>query len=137
MREKILEGKQLEMAKVVAILNEQITKKERISSQKELTKQNLEKIYEKGEELDISSVTNYKSFFSKLLNDEKIQNGIIANTQTVLEFKQKEVNEAHKEVKIFEKLKEKQEKKFYQHIEYVQAKEIDDIASTRYQRVSG
>ena len=135
MREKTLEEKQLELAKVVSILNEQISRKEHIISQREQTKLYLEKIFSQGEVLDISDVNSYKGFFSKLLNDERIQNEIIANTQIALKHKQKQVNEALKEVKIFEKLKENQEKKFYQHIEYVQAQEIDDIASTRYLRM--
>lgn len=137
MREKALEQKQLEMARVVSVLNQQIEKLENLLSQKELTRINLEKIYEQDEELDILGVTGYKTFLSKLINDVKVQEGIIENTRNVLKFKQKEVTDALKEVKILEKLKENQEKKFYQHYEYVQSKEIDDIASTRYQRVLG
>lgn len=137
MREKTLEQKQLEMARVVNILNQQIEKLDNLLSQKELTRVNLEKIYDQNDELDILGVTGYKNFLSKLINDVRIQEGVIANTRNVLKFKQKEVNDALKEVKILEKLKENQEKKFYQHYEYVQAKEIDDIASTRYHRVLG
>lgn len=137
MREKVLETKQLEMAKVVSVLNSQIQKLDNIHSQQETARNQLESIYESGEELDIFGITNYKNFLSKVINDAKIQETIIANTKTFLKLKQMEVNEAHKEVKILEKLKEKQEKSFYQHYEYVQGKEIDDITSTRYQRVAG
>lgn len=137
MREKYLEKKQLEMSGIVQMLNMQIQKLENLLAQKNLTRTNLEKIFERDEELDILGVTNYKNFLSKLINDVKIQEGIIENTRNILKVKQMEVNEAHKEVKILEKLKEKQETKFYKHYEYVQAKEIDDIASTRYQRVLG
>jgi len=49
--------------------------------------------------------------------------------------KQLEVTDALKEVKILEKLKETQEKKFYQEILYTEAKELDDIASTRFKKV--
>ena len=134
MREKFLEQKQLEMAKVLSVLNIQIQKLENLLSQKETTRNSLENIYATSEELDIFGITNYKNFLSKLINDVKIQEGTIENTKNILKFKQMEVNEAHKEVKILEKLKEKQEKKFYQHYEYVQAKEIDDIATTRYKK---
>lgn len=137
MREKALEEKQLEMARVVQSLNLQIQRLEDLLTQKQNTRENLEKFYENDEELDILGITNYKNFFSKLINDVKIQESVIENTKNILKFKQIEVNEALKEVKILEKLKEKQEKKFYQHYEYVQSKEIDDIASTRYQRALG
>lgn len=137
MREKTLEERQLEMARVVHILNQQIQKLDDLLAQKEKTRTSLEKLYESDASLDILSVTNYKNFLSKLINDVKIQEGVIENTKNVLKFKQKAVSDALKEVKIMEKLKEKQQTKFYQHYEYVQSKEIDDLASTRYHRVSG
>lgn len=136
MREKALEQKRLEMARIVNVLNQQIQRLENLLNQSEQTRINLEKIYNSDEELDILGVTGYKNFLSKLINDVKIQEGIISNTKNVLKFKQIEVNNALKEVKVLEKLKENQEKKFYKHYEYVQAKEIDDIASTRYQAVA-
>jgi len=136
MREKFLEEKQLEMAKIADMLNKQITKLENLLSKKENTRISLENIYEKDEALDIFGITNYKNFLAKIINDVKIQEGVIENIKSVLKVKQMEVNEAYKEVKVLEKLKEKQEKKFYQHFEYVQAQEIDDISSTRYKRVS-
>ena len=134
MREKFLEEKQLEMAKIVDMLNNQIKKLENFQFSKENTKTSLERIYEKDESLDIFEVTNYKNFLGKITNDIKRQEGLIEHIRNVLKLKQREVNEAYKEVKVLEKLKEKQEKKFYQHIEYVQAQEIDDISSTRYKR---
>jgi len=134
MKEKTLEEKQLEMAKIVEILNKQIQKLENLNSQKENTKISLENIYENGEALDIFEITNYKNFLGKITNDIKVQEGVIENTKNFLKIKQMEVNEAYKEVKVLEKLKEKQEQKFYKHYEYVQAQEIDDISSTRYKR---
>lgn len=136
MRQKILEEKQLEMAKTVSILNMQLQVLETLLDKKELTGKNLEKIYENNSELDISEITNHKNFFSKIINNIKIQEEVIKNTEIVLKAKQREVTEALKEVKILEKLKEKQEIKFYQNYEYLQSKEIDDIASTRYQRMT-
>jgi len=134
MREKALETKRLEMAKVISILNVQVEKLENLTNKKEVTKDALNEIYAREEEIDIFGITNYKNFLSKITNDVRVQEGVIENTRTILKIKQKEVNNALKEVKVLEKLKEQQEKKFYQHYEYVQAKEIDDISSTRYNR---
>lgn len=133
MREKFLEQKRLEMAKVISILNMQIQSLETLVSRKEQTKNDLENIYA-TEDIDIFRITNYKNFLSKIINDAKNQEITIENTRKILTIKQQEVNEALKEVKVLEKLKEKQEKKFYQHYEALQAREIDDIASTRYHR---
>ncbi len=136
MRQKTLEEKQLEMAKVVSILNMQLQVLENLLDKKELTQKNLEKIYENNSELDILEITNHKNFFSQMLNNIKIQQDVIKNTEIVLKAKQQEVTEALKEVKVLEKLKEKQERKFYQNYEYLQGKEIDDISSTRYQKMT-
>ena len=136
MREKKLEDKRREMAKVIAQLNEQNQKLETLVNKKDNTKTSLEKIYEGRKELDILEITNYKDYLSKIITDGKTQEKVIENTKNMLKFKQLEVTNALKEVKIMEKLKETQEKNFYQHYEYVQAKEIDDISSTRYKRTT-
>lgn len=132
LREKKLEDKRREMAKVIAILNEQNQKLEELQTRKELAKDSLESIYAGDKELDILEITNYKDFIGKVIVDAKNQELLIEKTKNLLRFKQLEVTNALKEVKVLEKLKETQEKRFYQHYEYVQAKEIDDIASTRY-----
>jgi flagellar export protein FliJ len=134
MREKKLEEKRREMAKVVAKLNEQVKVLEDMLERHNSVKESLEIIYSGGSELDIMQVTNYKDFLGRILVDAKNQEAVIQKTKYLLRFKQLEVTEALKQVKILEKLKETQEKKFYQNIQYMEAKEIDDIASTRYNR---
>lgn len=135
MREKTLEDKRREMAMVIAKLNEQNEYLEGLISKEKNVRSRLEDIYESGNELDITEITNYKDFLGKVITDAKNQEKIIEKTKDLLRFKQLQVTEALKAVKILEKLKETQEKKFYQHYEYVQAKEIDDIASTRYKKI--
>lgn len=135
MREKKLEEKRREMALVIAKLNEQNQMKEELIQRKESAKAFLETIYEGSEELDILTIRNYKDFIGKVITEEKNKEMIIEKIENVLRIKQIEVTNALKEVKILEKLKETQEKKFYQNYEYVQAKEIDDISSTRYKKV--
>lgn len=136
MREKKLEDKRREMAKVIAQLNEQTQYLDALVSKQYMAKNTLEGIYESGRELDILEITNYKDYIGKVIVDIKNQEEIIQKTKYLLRFKQLEVTEALKAVKVMEKLKETQEKKFYQHYEYVLAKEIDDIASTRYKRTA-
>lgn len=136
LREKKLEDKRREMALVVSKLNEETQRREDFISKHNHTREMLESIYEGSKELDILEVTNYKNFLGKIIVNIKNQEVIIAQINKVLRIKQAEVTEALKQVKILEKLKETQEKKFYQHYEYVQAKEIDDIASTRYKKAA-
>lgn len=134
MREKKLEDKRREMAKVIAQLNEENQKLEELVSKREFSKSSLERIYEGRGELDILEITNHKDYLGKIASDVKTQDEVIKQVRNVLRFKQLEVTEAYKEVKVLEKLKETQEKKFYQHYEYVEAKEIDDMATTRYKK---
>lgn len=136
MREKKLEDKRREMAVVIAKLNEQNQKLQELMQKQGLAKISLETIYSSGKELDILEVTNYKNYLGKMITDAKNQQIVISKTKNLLQFKQLEVTEALKEVKIFEKLKETQEKKFYEHYNYMEAKEIDDIASTRYKKTA-
>lgn len=136
MREKKLEDKRREMALVIAKLNEQNQQLQELIQRQENVKTTLEDIYNSGKELDILEITNYKDYLGKVIVDAKNQEVVIEKTKNLLKFKQMEVTEALKEVKILEKLKETQEKKFYEHYNYVEAKEIDDIASTRYKRTA-
>ena len=136
MREKKLEDKRREMALVIAKLNEQNQYLQAIIEKQASVKTSLESIYNGGRELDITEVTNYKNYLGKAIVDAKNQEIIIGRTKNLLRFKQLEVTEALKEVKILEKLKETQQKKFYEHYNYVEAKEIDDIASTRYKKTA-
>ena len=134
MREKKLEDKRREMAVVIAKLNEQLEVLESFTNKQEDVKNYLEFIYNDGKVLNITEVTSYKDYLGKVVTDIKRQEKEIEQTRYLLKFKQLEVTEALKAVKVLEKLKETQEKKFYRHYEHMQAKEIDDIATTRYVR---
>lgn len=123
------------MAVVVAKLNDQLEALENLMSRQESIKNNIEFIFDDGKDLNIQEITNYKDYLGKVIVDAKNQEQVIEQTRFSLRFKQLEVQEALKEVKILEKLKETQEKKYYQNYEYIQAREIDDIASTRYKKV--
>ncbi len=131
MREKTLEDKRLEMAQVVKRLNVQIEKLEGLKEKQERLTSELNGIYD-NDEIDIGGIYTYKSFIAKLFDDIRNQEKIITEWRKLLRIKQNEVNEALKQVKILEKLKEKEEKKFNDFINYQEAKEIDDIVTTRY-----
>lgn len=131
MREKTLEDKRLEMAQVVKRLNVQIEKLEGLKQKQERLTNELNGIYD-NDEIDIGGIYTYKSFIAKLFDDIRNQEKIISEWRKLLTIKQREVNEALKQVKILEKLKEKEEKKFNDFINYQEAKEIDDIVTTRF-----
>lgn len=135
MREKVLEDKRLLMAKILKILTSQEEALEELKGKQGAVRDELNKIYEK-EDIDIDGISMYKNFIAKLYDDVRKQEQVIENTKKILYVHQLEVNKALKNVKILEKLKEKEEQKFNEHFNYVQAKEIDDIATTRYKAKS-
>ncbi len=134
MRERELEARQMEMAKIVAALNQQQEKLQGILTAQDTNTRDLEAL-SSASELDIGQMEARRVFGIKLANDAKNQERIINNTKAILERKKQEVKEAHQKVEILKKLKEKQEKEFYKEFLHLEMKEIDDITSARFKVV--
>ncbi len=131
MREKELEERQMEMARILSKLNEQKQKLQDIYLAQEENKNQLESLGI-SEDFDIVEVQMRQNYAVKLTTDGINQERIIANTEAILKAKQKEVREAHQKVEVLKKLKEKQEQEYYKEFLHMEAKEIDDITSARF-----
>ena len=131
LREKELEQRQMEMAKIVATLNLQQEKLQNIFLAQENNTREMEQLYS-AEDLDIMQIEGHRSYSIKLVTDAQNQERIINNTKSILSIKQKEVKEAYKKVEVLKKLKEKQEKEYYKSFLDMETKEIDDITSARF-----
>lgn len=133
-REKKLEDERLKLAEIISKLE---TQKDILLEMNE-KKENLEKELSdllNNQVLDIQFTVNYKCYIKQLSDDIKTQFEVIKRTQSELSEQQKKVSEAYREVKILEKLKEKQYKDFLFEYEQNQIKEIDDITSARQKKV--
>lgn len=130
-REKTLEDKRLEMAQVIQLLNEQQDGLEKLLAKQDAYKEELESL-SLEDDLNVFSLANFKNYMVNLQTQIKQQEANIENTKKALRVKQDAVNEALKDVKVLEKLKEKQSQKFYRDIEMKEANEIDDISTARY-----
>lgn len=130
-REKTLEDKRLEMAQVIQLLNEQQEGLERLMAKQASYKDELESL-SLEDDLNVFSLANFKNYMVILQGQITQQEHTIENTKKALRVKQDAVNEALKDVKVLEKLKEKQSQKFYKDLEMKEANEIDDISTTRY-----
>ena len=131
MREKELEQRQMEMAKIVAALNSQQEKLQNILQAQDNNTLEMEALYS-ASELEIMQIESHRKFGIKLVTDANNQERIINNTKQILSRKQQEVKEAHQRVEVLKKLKEKQEKEFYKSFLQAEMKEIDDITSARF-----
>lgn len=133
MREKVLNEKLIELSKIMtAFHNEQAT----LVKFKELNQRLNGELSDLCNQdiLDITKIGWYKEYLKKLGQLITAQENLIKKIENVVQLKQAEVNIAMQDKKIMEKLKEKEENKYYNHIEYLERQEIDDIAINRYKR---
>ncbi len=131
MREKELEERQMEMSRILTALNEQQVKLQNILNRQEDNTREQEEL-STSDNIQVMKLEEYRAFGIKLTQDAKNQERIISNTKAILARKQQEVKEAHQKVEVLKKLKEKQEKQYYQEFLHLEMKEIDDITSARF-----
>ena len=133
-KEKKLEDERLKLGEIISTLEAQKDVLLELNDKKETLKNQLNETLENSI-LDIQFVLGYKNYIERLEQDIKTQFEIIKKTQIELEEQQIQVSEAYKEVKILEKLKEKQYKNFLFEYEQNQIKELDDITNSRQKKV--
>ncbi len=133
-KEKKLEDERLRLARIISELEAQKDVLLELNEKKEKLEKDLNAELENSI-LDIQNVLSAKNYISRLEGDIKTQFEIIKKTQMELQEQQIQVNNAYKEVKVLEKLKEKQYANFLFEYEQNQIKEIDDITSSRQKKV--
>ena len=132
LKEKALEDKRLELAKVIKLLNDYQSELQALEEAYKSYKNAIVELSESQEVVNIQELSSYNSYMLELEQKIKEKNVTIENTRKVLKVKQDEVNEAYKDVKVLDKLKETQSKKFYDSVYKKEAEEIDDIVTARY-----
>lgn len=135
LKEKRLEDERLRLAGIISTLESQKDVLLEMNDKKEYLQTQLETITNSSV-LEIQTIVGYKNYLIQIDQDIKMQFEIIKKTQFELDEQQQRVNEAYKEVKVLEKLKEKQYKNFLFEFEQTQIKELDDITISRQKRAS-
>ena len=133
-KEKKLEDERLKLAEIISTLEAQKDIFLELNDKKENLEKELALALESSN-LDIQIIVSEKNYLQRIVQDIKTQFEIIKKTQIELEEQQIAVNEAYKEVKVLEKLKEKQYKNFLFEYEQNQIKELDDITNSRRKKV--
>ena len=131
MRVNELEQRQMEAAKILAVLKKQELELQEIIYAQDRNSEELNTLFTL-DVLDIQQIEAHKAYSLKLVVDFNNKERIIANTRILLERKQVEVREANKRVEVLKKLKEKQEQEYYKSFLKAEIKEIDDITSARF-----
>ena len=132
MKEKELEKRLLELAKIQKSLQEAKDRLAKLDHYQKEINFALEDVFRSGNDLNITEVQRYRNYINKLIVDFSNQKVMITNINKLLAKKQQEVNEVLKEKKVLEKLKERQQKTYYLNFENAERKELDDISSSRY-----
>ena len=92
MREKELEQRQMEMAKILTALQEQEEKLQGIFQAQKNNTSELEALHT-AEELDVMQIEGHRNFGIKPVIDAQNQERIITHTKAILQRKQQEVKE--------------------------------------------
>lgn len=133
-RERKLEDERHRLAEIIAKLEEQKDILLEMNEKKESLEKELNNALD-NQVLDIQFTISAKNYLKQMSDDIKMQFEIIKRTQNELNEQKIVVAAAYKEVKILEKLKEKQYKNFMFEYEQNQIKEMDDITSARQKKV--
>lgn len=135
LKEKALEEKMLELAKVTKLINDTVERLNKVVESREQISSDLINIYKSGKCLDLQEIQSHKDYLVKLTENIAKHEHLIEQLNNARRQKQDEVYEALKEKNILEKLKEKQSEKHYKELEQKQAIELDDITISRYKAV--
>ena len=122
-REKKLDDERLRLAEIQNILNSQIDILNEMQFKRGEIINKIDTLQAQPE-MNIPEIVALRNYLERVQSDIQTQMG--------LEEQQKEVENAYKDLKSLENLKEKQEKEHYKNILMLEAKEIDDIAISRY-----
>lgn len=133
-RERKLEDERHRLAEIIAKLEEQKDILLEMNEKKESLEKELNNALD-NQVLDVQFTISAKNYLKQMSDDIKMQFEIIKRTQNELNEQKIVVAAAYKEVKILEKLKEKQYKNFMFEYEQNQIKEMDDITSARQKKV--
>lgn len=131
LKEKKLEDERMALAQILRVLEDQ---KDTLLSLND-KKEQIEKSFDNANKeaaLDIQNIVNVRNYLEKISNEIKTQFEIIKKTQIEFDEQTQKVNEAYKELKVLEKLKEKQYEEFLKEFRQNETKELDDIVISRY-----
>ncbi len=132
LREKFLEDKLLELAKIMKIQKEAEEELERLFQERTDVNNQIVEIYSIQDNIDYPMIDVFRNYTVKLTSKARQQEALVNEIKTAVRIKQREVQEAIKNRDILRKLREKQFKNYYKELESKEMQELDDITICRY-----
>ena len=133
MKTQKLNEKLTELSKMKILVNKEKSKLQDLYQKKEQMKNQVTELDpEQNNIIDVNYISLVSDYLPLLNNQIKNQDKIIKDMNEVLDLKQEEINLLYKEKKVLEKLKEKQQTDYYNSVDELINKELDDITISRY-----
>lgn len=131
-KEKKLEQKQLELARIVDTLNKEVEIEKQLINEQNTLQSKIVEISSIDTPQSLFEIQNSRGYWGSLGTKIIAQREKIKNIEFFVQAKRNEVNEALKEKKVLENLKEKEQEKFYKEFLAYENRELDEIATVRY-----
>ena len=131
-KEKKLEQKLLELARIVDTLNKEVEIEKQLIIEQNTLQSKIVEISSIDSPQSLFEVQNSRGYWGCLGTKIIAQREKIKNIEFFVQAKRNEVNEALKEKKVLENLKEKELEKFYKEFLAYENRELDEIATVRY-----
>ena len=132
LREKFLEDKLLELAKIMKIQKEAEEELGRLFQERTDVNNQIVEIYSIQDNIDYPMIDIFRNYTVKLTSKARQQESLIKEIKAAVRIKQKEVQDAIKNRDILRKLREKQFQNYYKELEGKEMQELDDITICRY-----
>lgn len=136
MKEKKLEQKLLELAQIVDMYNKEVEIEKQLVLEQNTLQSKIETISTIDSPKSLLEIQTARNYWSSLITKIANQKARIKNIEAFLNAKQTEVNEAVKEKKVLENLKEKEQEKYYKEFLAYETRELDELAIGRYARAN-
>ncbi len=135
-KEKKVEQKLQELAQIVSVLNKEVEIEKQLIQERNTLQSSIITINSIDTPISLFEMQNSRGYWGNLGIKIAQQKERIKNVETFMKAKQQEVNEAIKEKKVLENLKEKEQEKFYKEFLAYERRELDEIAISRYSRIN-
>ena len=135
-KEKKLEQKLLELARIVDTLNKEVEIEKQLIIEQNTLQSKIVEISSMDTPQSLFEIQNSRGYWGNLGTKIIAQREKIKNIEYFVQAKREEVNEALKEKKVLENLKEKDQERFYKEFLAYENRELDEIATVRYIRAN-
>ena len=131
-KEKKLEQKLLELARIIDTLNKEVEIEKQLINEQNTLQSKIVEISSIDTPQSLFEIQNSRGYWGNLGTKIIAQREKIKNIEFFVQAKRNEVNEALKEKRVLENLKEKEQEKFYKEFLAYENRELDEIATVRY-----